>query len=661
MASGDLPRLRNCRARLVWRYAGEAQWRDDFASLPEPSGRSFKGELRFEALLIELKAARLDDAAWELSAKATQVGDRPIELLRFHYLDGVMANEGTGALLQLGQQEGENKIVARLGEEAKPIRYAEYYKYWWMVPPAERRLPDPVYDQPNWVCAIDAGVLMRDPHQPGWLFGVTGPGKAFGEVGFRTAGAEAGHFYAGQLLDNILLAPGQTRELERLLMLAGDWQDGLRRWAKVCAEALGPARTKPPLAGFCSWYRNFADVTKEEIDKAIEQFSQMPIPPGGRMIQVDDGYQRKPGDWGPNDRFPKEWWDSLPKRIAASGSIPALWMAPLTVQDNHPIVKEHPEWFMRLPDGRFAATTMNWGWCDDPNWRFAEKGGHVSYNLDPDHPGARAFIGAFLKETAAAGWRGFKFDFSNQCDNARVPYDRSKTTFETLRGQWKLFREAVGPDALVNACGAPLRGIIGMADSARIGGDMVGNWTTMRQLLPGLLLRMLAWNGIWWAGDPDVFYMRKKNTIITGSYFGQVELTTSPEEQQLLLTAMGMMGGMMYTSDLPEDWSEDERQKVLEYWGTDRPLPAEKPRLAFQSGSDLPAACKVERNGRVQCALFNWSDEPVECSVSLAELGLTDAKMWRVERADESVVLKEGIISAIQPPHSARAAFLSAR
>jgi len=69
-----------------------------------------------------------------------------------------------------------------------------------------------------------------------------------------------------------------------------------------------------------------------------------------------------------------------------------------------------------------------------------------------DHPEARALITTILKEFICTGWRYFKIDFAYTVSDNRAKFDRSKTSFETLRSQWQLFREALGEDALINAC-----------------------------------------------------------------------------------------------------------------------------------------------------------------------------------------------------------------
>jgi len=660
-----LPRLMNCRSRLVWRYAGEQAWRDDYLPLPASGPCQTDPALMAHDLSIRVVAQETHGGGWEFSGSLSNLGERAVELARFHYLDGMIEYPAEiSAVVLLMQEPVGTQYHFPPGQEIPPIRQTPRNpKHFWEVPAQDKRLPDPIYDEPNWICGIDSAVFCRGGDAEGWIMGATGPGIAFGEVALRSAGPDAGHFFAGQLLDNILLTPEETRDLERMLVLAGEWQNGLRAWAGHCADAMGASRPRPPLTGFCSWYHDLSGFTTDYIDQAIEQFAELPLPPGGRMIQIDDGFQRAPGDWRPSERLAKDWWDSLPGRIAATGSIPSLWLAPLTVQDTNPIVREHPEWFQRLPDGRFAVTFMNWGYCDDPTWKFAEPGGHLAHNLDPDHPDARAFIALHLREAVQAGWRAFKFDF-NVFASARQAYDRRKTVFETLRNEYQFFRETVGPDVLLNAClGGTWRYAVGLADSQRIGSDMIGRWEFIRDLLPGLLLRMLAFNGIWWTADPDVFYMRHVNTTITSTYLDPMPLSTSEEEQSMLLTAIGLMGGMLYTSDLPSEWTPGARKKILQFWGRDIPGPVANPRLVFDPETHLPIAGKSERTvdgqRRIICALFNWGESEATISVSLEELGLDRSADYLMQPSAEDIQLAGGVLTSRQPPHSARSAILT--
>lgn len=654
-----LTALTHCRACLMWRHVGETAWRTDWAGLPTVTEQGCDALLSVGPLMLRFVLQKRPAGGWILGGELCNGGTHAVELARLHYLDGT-----------LEQPEGA-VMITQAALSTPPLNGEFCFAQGRQSPPLKTKLDrnalsDPIYDAPNWVCAVDSAAFTPKTGAHGWFCGAIGPGVAYGQIGWNTSGPEAGRFFAGQVLDNILLPAGGTRILEKLELFTGDWQTALREWASDCAHALGVPKPRPPLVGWCSWYRNFSEITREDFETAVREFAALPNPPGGRMIQIDDGFQRTCGDWRPNERW-AEGWSELPKRIDASGSIPSLWLAPTCVQDTVPVFKEHPDWFQRMADGRLAFSMINWGHFDDPTWKFGAPGGHLAYVLETDHPEVRAHIAQMLKAAVAEGWRAFKFDFATVI-TGRVAYDRSKTSFETFRDCYRLYRDAVGPDALINACigGPHARFAMGSADSARLATDMLGNWTFIKGVLPLLMLRMAACNGIWWTGDPDVFYMRRRNNeAFTGTYFeGPEYVMKATEEEQYLLTATnGLMGAMFYTSDLPSEWTAEGRPRLLEFWGADRPVAPETVRIAWDLQAGLPRALRVDsmKDGRSRtvCALYNWGDAEATVKVSLADLGLDAGRAWRLNHDTQGIMMCDDTLISTQPPHSLRHAYLS--
>ena len=135
-------------------------------------------------------------------------------------------------------------------------------------------LSEPIHDRPNWAVSQDIAVLTENWTKPGWGCGFVGPGTAFGEIGFHTQSDPPG-FFIGILLDNILLEPGESRELEKAIVWCGDWQTGLDLWARACASEFHAQRSKPPLVGFLSWYQFGDHVTADDMLRANQEFSHM--------------------------------------------------------------------------------------------------------------------------------------------------------------------------------------------------------------------------------------------------------------------------------------------------------------------------------------------------------------------------------------------------
>jgi hypothetical protein len=608
---------------VAWRAAGETTWREEI-------GHSQK----LGTLEARITLRRLADNAWEYSGTLRNTGNAAVELARFHYFHGQVADASRDLFVPSELGVGSRRFRA---EEVLPPPRAKVEKVWRDMHVQWPRLADPLHDQPNWATGMDIGLLLRDWQSPALVVGFTGPGTAFGEIGFGR-----GRFYAGVLLDGVRLEPGATRELERCVVIYGDWQEAMQFWAQRCAEEFHVPPAGAPLTGYCSWYQGYEQIQPAAIQRAAAELAPLPIPPGGRTVQLDDGFQVMPGDWRPNARF-AETWDRLPTEIAATGSIPGLWLAPTTLFHSHPLVQEHPDWLQRLPDGSPAVTFANWGWCDNPQWKWGVTSS-PTYYLEPDHPGAREFMRQIIVDAVRRGWKYLKIDFAYAVSTARVPFDRSKTSFETLRDLFRLFREAAGPDVKICACiGVMGRYALGAADIARIGGDIGDRFETLRANLPDLFVRTCT-NGIWWQADPDVFYMRAENSKLT------------PEENWLLTGTVGLFGGLFLTSDFPSQWDDAARQLIAQFWNAAGPQrPTDWRVVCTREG--LPIAFRA--NHRV--ALYNWSDTPQTVRVPLADLRVHDVAVQSTAPASPAARIQDGhLVCDNLPPHSLRLAQLSA-
>ena len=617
---------------LVWRYPGETAWRQERA--PALANiRNTAGAVSFEAVFEVARAQVRADAAganaWRLSGSLLHRGTRAVELARFHYLDGALA-EPSG-MLEL-QGNGDFPRLVRSGEKLPPTR-ADLEKIWAGMGVFWPRLAEPIADAPNWSLSRDIAIFTTAWNQPGWGFGFTGPGTSFGEIGFHTAGNPT-RFFVGVLLDNILFEPGERRTIESALVWHGDWQEGLRQWALETAREFQVKPPKPSLAGYCSWYQLGQAVKPEEILRAAREFAAWPVTPGGRTIQIDDGWQIQPGDWHPNTRFASAY-AGLPAQIRTTGAIPGTYVAPTAVHASNRMAREHPEWLQRLPDGRFAVSFSNWG--------------GKTHFVEPDRPEVHAFVRNILDEARSGGWGYVKIDFTYSLSTARVAYDRKKTSFESQRGLYRAFREGAGPDLLLSACvGEPGRYALGLVDIARLGGDIGANWKTVEGNL-ARVLTLTATNGVWWQGDPDVFYMRAEKSQLT------------EEESYLLTGTLGLFGGVFLTSDFPSQWTGSRAGAVLEFWTKDgirRPTA----HRALWSPDGRPLAYSVSyedgRAPRLRVGIYNWTDLTSDLRVTLTELGAegTAGRFSATGRGEALRLANGAIISPAQPPHSLRIA-----
>ncbi|MBN2294107.1 MAG: alpha-galactosidase [Pirellulales bacterium] len=629
LESGTKFTITNGQPVLYWRPKGQADWIESkggkFEALEEsPNRLSFR--VAFGKLHANIKIEKLvGDRIWRFSGTLTNNGNEPVELARFHYFTGTVPS-GVKFLELAGPRE---QPLLRSGQASIATR-ADVEQLWKSMGVFWPRLAEPIHDQPGWFVSSDIAALIEKWNAPGWGFGFVGPGGAFGEIGYRGL-PDGPQVFLAVLLDNIVLDPQETRTLENAIVWCGDWQAGLDVWAGICAAQCNVKKPGPPLVGYCSWYQKATAVSPDDIEKATREFAKWPIPPGRRTIQIDDGFQIEPGNWTPNERF-KTAWPGLAKRIEATGSVPGLWLAPTTVHENNPIVQQHPDWLQRLPSGEPAIYFSNWG---------------RTYYLDPDHPQVREYIRGLLKRFCAEGWKYFKLDFTYPVTAARVPYDRKKTEFQTLRDLYVLFREAVGHDVLINACvSVPFRYAIGQVDVARLGGDIGFNYDTMRNAVRQTLTRTAA-NGIWLNGDPDVFAMRSENSNL------------STEEKRILTGTIGLFGGSFLTSDFASQWTPDEAAFVRRFWNDRGPQPPKSQYVVWSADGDV-IAYRVSYGNVHQpahrIAVYNWSDEARTVRVRLADAHLRNTAKFRLaENHASNATLKDEILTiSDQPAHSIR-------
>ena len=624
---------RDARPYLAWRYVGESDWRSTLAESLVVGGAG--AGLALHAQLADCRAhvtiAPAGTNEWRLSSTLVHTGRRPIELARFHLLDGRLEDPLRGLLVLQGLT---TQRLVKTGEKLAPFATA-FVDLWASMRVRWTGFSDPVYGASDWALSKDLGCFAADWRADVWGAAFTGPGLAFGEIGFRTNGGRG--FFIGQVLDNILLEPGETRPMDAALIWYGDWQNGVKRWMGACAREFSVPQPTPAPVGYCSWYQRGQTVELADIQRATREYSAWAVPPGGRLIQIDDGYQVMPGNWQPNAKF-VDHWRELPAEIARGGSIPGTYLAPMTIHESHPLVRSQPQMLQRLPDGSPPISFANWG--------------GNTYYVDPDHPLARDFMRKFFVDARHEGWKYVKIDFTYPISIARVAYDRKLTSFQSQRRLYQLFREAAGPDLRLNACiGEPGRYVLGLVDAARIGGDISAKWQTVKDNLINVLL-FAPTNGLWWQADPDVFYMRGEGSGL------------SAEESFVLTGTLGLLGGLFLSSDFPSQWSSDAAARVREFWNPAGPVAPTDQRIVVTPEGQMQAYRVSYPHGsglRHRMALYNWGDEPRSFEVSLAEAGIPGIA-WQL--ADTVYghglrLVRGAIASEGQPPRSLRIADLA--
>lgn len=353
-----------------------------------------------------------------------------------------------------------------------------------------------------------------------------------------------------------LKAPPASGELasETLYLLGdADYEEGLRRWARIVAAALpAPPPTKnTPLVGWGTWYNLYNFISDPSIQTSLQAVStvstrdSLPI----RTFLIDAGFTPELGDWlktswaFPNGMAP------LITSIKNAGFTPALWIAPHLVGNRSQLYRDHPDWvLLDASTGKPKLWAAFYG-----EQRLGTMRSEEYYILDTTVPEALDYLRTVFR-TWKQDWgvQAFKVDFSYlgaDYGPDEVTYRTpGMTRIEVWRRFAEMVRQEIGDDGIWIGSGQPLWAGAGLSDTVRIAGDVgvvwTGNGPSALPLLQSLPFRNFA-NHILWQIDPDALLLRT-----------QYHYLTDAEVRSLALFA-GMSGGVMMTSDdldqLPPD------------------------------------------------------------------------------------------------------------
>ncbi|MDR1940518.1 MAG: alpha-galactosidase [Clostridiales bacterium] len=308
-------------------------------------------------------------------------------------------------------------------------------------------------------------------------------------------------------------------------------------------------RAVAPLKGYTSWYNYYSNINQDIILRDLDALSA--AAPEINAFQIDDGFQTAVGDWLSIDskKFPdgmKVIADAIHKKGLKAG----LWLAPLAAQHDSKILAEHPEWFIKNPDGKNRKIGHNWGGFYGLNFYLPEVRAHI-----------KNFFDVVLNQW---GYDLVKLDFLYA---ASVLPLNGKTRAENMFDAMQLIRECVG-DKEILGCGVPIMPCVNQVEYMRIGADMGLSWS---QFIFGMVTtredvntRNAVHNGInrrhlnkrVFMNDPDVFLLRDYNINMTAA------------QKELLARLIKLNGGVFFTSDDVNRYGE-EQKKILKYMFSD--------------------------------------------------------------------------------------------
>ena len=301
------------------------------------------------------------------------------------------------------------------------------------------------------------------------------------------------------------------------------------------------------LTGYTSWYNYFQKIDENIILRDLKGLSR--ARESVNIFQIDDGYEPFVGDWlDYNGKDFPNGMKTIADAVHREGYLAGIWLAPFNVQRGKSrILKEHPDWLIRNPDGKPQLGCVAWG---------------GAYTLDIYNPEVHEHLKKVF-DTVLNDW-GYdmvKLDFLySQC---RTPRD-NKTRGTIMCEAMDFLRECVG-DKLILGCGVPLGPAFGVVDACRISCDVdlsyggkFYNSMSINNELPSaqnainnsMFRRHL--NGRAFLNDPDVFFLRDHN------------LTFTWEQKLLLAKINNLFGRVLFVSDDAGEYSEAELEVLKE-------------------------------------------------------------------------------------------------
>ncbi len=332
---------------------------------------------------------------------------------------------------------------------------------------------------------------------------------------------------------------------------SGDWfaacgpeREVFSTYAQLLVQILGTGRAEKPFHVWCSWYSLYTAIDEPILLETLAQLGQLPFD----VFQVDDGWQLSIGDWEANAKFPAGM-NSLANEIKATGRKAGLWLAPFIALESSNLFQKHPDWFLHDEAGKLVSAGFNWG-------------GQL-YALDTTHPAALDWLAALMKQVRAWGYDYVKLDFlyaGALPGKRQVEIPREAA----YRHGLQVLRAALGEDAYLLTCGAPILPSLGLCDAMRVGPDVAAAWESQRDAVllynpttPGAknAIRTTV-NRLWLAPlvhtDPDVAYFRKHESQLSA-------------QQNTMLQDLALVCNFKATSDLPQWLTDSERATLQEF------------------------------------------------------------------------------------------------
>ena len=330
----------------------------------------------------------------------------------------------------------------------------------------------------------------------------------------------------------------------------GDWfiaigseQEVFKRYATLLGDRFGITRFRKSPKIWCSWYSLYKEISEINLNRILREMDDLPFD----VFQIDDGWQKKIGDWEANEKF-SSGMQLMANTIKSTGKKAGLWLAPLLVVPSSSTFQNHRDWLLYDENGKLIQAGANW----------SEK----LFALDTTHPEVLEWLSDLMQKVRNWGFEYVKLDFLYA---GALPGKRHRNIPReaAYRLGLETIRTALG-DAYLLTCGAPILPSLGLCDGIRVGPDVSDAWNLNLEsrimnnfAVPGVQNAIRSsLNRLWLKPivntDPDVAYFHSHNNSLT-------------HHQKNLMKNMAEISEFKATSDIPNWLSETERQELKSF------------------------------------------------------------------------------------------------
>lgn len=338
-------------------------------------------------------------------------------------------------------------------------------------------------------------------------------------------------------LEGQLFNSGDIINTETFVIMEGtDKQQLLEKFAKLITKHHPPLKIKERPCTWCSWYAYYDHVRDSDIIENADKSGELDFID---HIQIDDGYESHMGDWLEySDSFSKGLDDCIAK-IAEKGKRPSIWVAPFIVSGESDIVKNHSDWLATDMDGNLipAGYLTYGGWRELP-WYV------LDFSNDEVVNHIHNIFNFFVKKLRI---RYFKLDACYWGAIKGYLFRGNISRIENYRRGIKAILDAIGDDAILSGCNAPIWPSLGLFHTMRISDDTERNHYRTVQKAKETFNRLWMNNHLW-INDPDALCIKD----LDGQH-------VEANDVHLQIATVLICGGVVTVGDRLTDYSKEDQ------------------------------------------------------------------------------------------------------